>query len=230
MRHDIKYDPSYSLLTVTMEPDEKVRAEPGAMVAHSGVRMNTYTASGGGLFKGIGRMIAGESFFTNEFTAGNTGGWVSLAPPTPGDIHHIETSPADDPIYLQGGAYIASTHNLDLDSKFQGAKGLISGEGLFFLRAMSTEGPAHLWYGSYGAIEEIQVERGQDLVVDTGHLVGFHGNVSYRIGKSGGLKSLIAGGEGLVITLSGSGTAWIQTRAIDQFAEKLSPHMPSSKK
>ena len=95
---------------------------------------------------------------------------------------------------------------------------------------MATEGTAQLWYGSYGAVEEVEVERGRDLVVDTGHLVGFHGNVSYRIGKSGGLKSLIAGGEGLVITLSGSGTAWIQTRAIDQFAEKLVPHLPATKK
>ena len=70
----------------------------------------------------------------------------------------------------------------------------------------------------------------QELVVDTGHLVAFTSEVDYSIGKVGGLRALLAGGEGLVMKFKGSGHVWIQTRNLTSLAEKLIPYFPTSKK
>ncbi len=39
MRTSIEFDPSYSLLTVELDPGESIKAETGAMVAQAGVDM-----------------------------------------------------------------------------------------------------------------------------------------------------------------------------------------------
>ena len=72
MRTSIEFDPSYSLLTVELDPGESIKAETGAMVAQAGVNMKT-GMGGGGLFGGIRRMIGGESFFLNTFTGEGSG-------------------------------------------------------------------------------------------------------------------------------------------------------------
>ncbi len=41
MNTEIEFSPSYSLLTVRLDPGETVRAEPGAMVAQQEVEMQT---------------------------------------------------------------------------------------------------------------------------------------------------------------------------------------------
>ncbi len=49
------------------------------------------------------------------------------------------------------------------------------------------------------------------------------------IGKVGGLGSLIAGGEGLVMKFNGNGRVWIQTRTLNALMDKLAPFLPSTK-
>ena len=36
-------------------------------------------------------------------------------------------------LFIQGGSFLASDLNVELDTKFQGMRGLFSGENLFFL-------------------------------------------------------------------------------------------------
>ncbi len=75
----------------------------------------------------------------------------------------------------------------------------------------------------------MSVEMGRELVVDTGHVVAFTSDVEYSIGKVGGLGSLIAGGEGLVMKFRGSGHVWVQTRTLSSLMDKLVPFLPSTK-
>ena len=63
---------------------------------------------------------------------------------------------------------------------------------------------------SYGAIEKIEVTG--NYIVDTGHVVGWQGDLTYKIRRAGGWKSTLLSGEGLVLEFSGTGTLWIQTR------------------
>ncbi len=85
-----------------------------------------------------------------------------------------------------------------------------------------------VYYNSYGAIKQVPVEPGQELVVDTGHLVAFTDDVDYTIGKVGGMRSLIAGGEGLVMKFRGNGHVWVQTRNLASLADKLLPFLPKT--
>ena len=73
------------------------------------------------------------------------------------------------------------------------------------------------------------MDMGQELVVDTGHVVAFTDNVEYSVGKVGGIGSLIAGGEGLVLKFNGSGQVWVQTRTLAALMDKLVPFMPKVK-
>ena len=226
MRTQIEFDPSYSLLTIELEPGESIKAETGAMVAQAGVEMKT-GMGGGGLFGGIRRMMGGESFFMNTFTGAGAGGWVSLAPPSPGDIGYFDLGPGQN-LFIQSSSFLACTENVGTDSKFQGFRGFFSGEGLFFIRAFAEQGAGVVYYNSYGAIKRVAVTPDQELVVDTGHLVAFSDDVEYSIGKVGGIGSLIAGGEGLVMRFRGSGHVWVQSRNLASLADKLTPFLPKS--
>ena len=211
MNTEIEFSPSYSLLTVHLETDENVAAEPGAMVAKQGVELQT-ESSGAGIVGGFRRVLGGESFLVNRFTGGPEGGWVMLAPPAPGDIQERQLFPDLD-LFIQKGAFLAGCGPVELSSKFQGFRGVLSGEGLFFLRAYVDESPGTVFFHSYGALREIVLEPGRELVVDTGHLVAFTGGVDYSVRKvGGGIRSMIGSGEGLVMEMSGSGLVWVQTR------------------
>ena len=227
MKTAVEFDPSYAMLTVDLEPGEAIKAEPGAMVLQQGVEMKTGTGGGGGLFGGFKRMLGGESFFVNTFTAEASGGQVSLAPSSPGDIGDFDLHPGTN-LFVQSGSFLACTENVQTDTQFQGFKGLFSGESLFFIRVYSMEGMGTVYYNSYGAIKKIAVEPGRELVVDTGHLVAFTDDVDYSIGKVGGIRSFIAGGEGLVMKFRGNGDVWVQSRNLASLADKLVPFLPKT--
>ena len=227
MQTTIEFNPSYSLLTVQFTAGESIKAEPGAMVAQQGMDMKT-GMGGGGLFGGIKRMMGGESFFINTFTATSDESWMSLAPSTPGDILSFDVGPGRN-LFIQSSSFLACDANVETDANFQGLRGMFSGEGLFFLRAFSERGEGTVYVNSYGAIKQVAVEPGKELVVDTGHLVAFTDDVDYSIGKVGGIRSLIGGGEGLVMKFRGYGDVWIQSRNVKSLVETLAPFLPTPK-
>ena len=225
MQTNIEYAPSYALLTVELAAGESVKAEPGAMVAQQGVALKTGGGSGG-VFGGLRRMMGGESFVINTFTAERGGGQVHLAPAIPGDIGEFPLAPGRN-LFIQSGSFLACTENVQTDSQFQGFRGFFSGESLFFLRAYTEREAGTVFYNSYGAVKELPVTPGQELVVDTGHLVAFTDDVQYSIGKVGGLRSMLLGGEGLVMKFQGSGQVWVQTRSLAALAGKIIPFLPT---
>jgi len=217
-------------MTAKLGPGESIKVEPGAMVAQSnGLDMQTGMSGGGGVggfLKSMAKTaLGGESFWLNTFTAGSSGGWISMAPSTPGDISTFDIEPGRN-LFMQGGAFMACSPNVQYDTKFQGAKSLFSREGGFFLRAFSEGVSGQVFYCAYGAIKEIEVTPDAPIKVDNGHLVAFTEGVTYRAVASGGMKSSIFGGEGLVLKLSGSGKVWIQTRNMEALASKMIPFLP----
>lgn len=221
----MEFQPAYAMLTLSLAAGEAVRVEPGAMVAQENVTMET--KSSGGFFKGLKKMaFGGESFFLNTFTGGAGGGWISLAPSAPGDLAWFDVQPGRQ-LFIQSGSFMASASNVQTDTQFQGLKGAFSGESMFFIRAYTEDGmPGRVYYNSYGAIKAIPVQQGQTVTVDTGHVVAFEDTLQYQIGKVGGMKSFMFGGEGLVMNFSGQGTIWIQTRNLSGLASILIPFMP----
>lgn len=219
MHHEIILKPDYSMLKVGLQTGEAVSAESGAMVAMDG-GIKLETAVKGGLLKGLKRSVfGGESFFVNTFSAADGAGNVYLAPPVPGDLHHIELS--DETLYLQSGSYLASSPSIEVDSKWGGAKSFFGGEGLFMLQC---SGSGELWFSSFGAIHEVKVEG--SYIVDTGAIVAFDPSLQYNIKSVGGLKSLLFSGEGLVCEFSGVGRLYIQTRKPPSFISWIHPFRP----
>ena len=201
------------------------------MVAQSeGLEMKTGMGSGGGLGGFMKSMMksafGGESFFVNTYTAGPSGGWISLAPSSPGDIETFDMEPGQS-FYMQGGAFMASTINVDTSTKFQGAKSLFSREGAFFLRAEASDVPGKVFFTSYGAMKEIEVTPDKPIKIDNGHVVAFSEGLNYHISKVKGLGSFFFGGEGFTLDFHGSGSVWIQTRNIQSLANQLIPFLPT---
>ena len=221
--YEIEHSPSYASLRLDLQPEEKVIVEAGAMAAmDSCIQMKSKMR--GGFGKGLGRMVSGESLFLSEFTAKNQGGQLFISPGVPGDIQHYYLNGKG--LIIQSSGFVASGKNVDLETQFQGFKGFLSGESLFFLKAT---GVGDIWFSSYGAIMEINVT--ENYVVDTGYIVAFEESLNYQVEMIGGLsfknlKTGLFGGEGLVCRFRGEGRLWIQTRNLLSFLNFLHPFRP----
>jgi len=219
MNYEVLYRPSYSLVKISLKAGESIVAEAGAMVSKSdGISIETKMR--GGVFGALKRSVLGkESFFVNIFTA-EKDGEISFAPSLPGDIYSVELNGGT--IYAQSGAFIASSPEIEVNTKWGGAKTFFSKEGLFLLKLSGT---GTLFLSSYGAIDEITLGPGEKYIVDTGHMVSFEEGVSYKVKRVGGLKSTFFSGEGLVCELTGPGKITIQTRSQDAFLSWLLPYV-----
>jgi uncharacterized protein (TIGR00266 family) len=220
MNVELKHQPSFSLAVATLRPNEGIKVEPGAMVSFSaGITQETKVE--GGFFGGLKRMVGGESFFQNTYTAGAQGGEITLAPSLPGDMIVIDIGA--EGFMLQSGAYVASDLTVSFDTKWGGARGFFGGAGLLLLRV---SGQGQVLAGCYGALETRILEPGQKYNVDTGHIVGFDDSIQFQVRGSGGLKNTVFGGEGLICELTGPGRVLMQTRSEQAFLNWLIPQLP----
>lgn len=223
MKVEIINRPANSVGKVSLGPNESFISEAGAMVAMSGdTRVNTIThkrgSQGGGILKAMKRLLAGESFFVNEFTAGANGGDVYIAPNLSGDMTTLEIKPGETMI-VQGGSFMACDPKVNIDLNFGGLKNLFSGEGLFWIQVT---GEGQMVMNSFGAIYPIDIDG--EHIVDTGHIVAFPSTVNFKVVKAN--KSLIGsllGGEGLVCKFTGKGRIWCQSHNAAGFGKTLGP-------
>lgn len=218
----IRHQPAYSLAVVTLVANETIKVEPGAMVSHTD-GLTTETKAEGGLFGGLKRMVAGESFFQNTWKAPAQGGEITLAPSLPGDMITLQIGGSE--FLLRSGAYLSSEAGVSIDASWGGSKGFFGGGGLILLKV---SGSGKVIAATYGAIEERTLAPGQRYIVDTGHIVGFDASVQFSVQKSGGWKSTILGGEGLVCQLTGPGRVLMQSRSEQAFLGWLLPKLPKS--
>ena len=193
-----------------------------SMTTNIDTATNSGPKKGGGFFKGLKRaMLGGESFFQNLYTARGAGAHVNLAPKLCGSMVVHNVTPGED-LFVQGSSYVAAPDSVNIDTKFQGFKGLFSGESLFFLHATG-QGP--LLLNAFGAIEERELDG--ELIVDTGHLVAFTGGINYTVSKAaaGWIASFLSG-EGLVLRMQGRGKVWIQSRNPSEFGSAVGRVLP----
>ncbi len=207
--------PDFSFLTVRIPAGQTLRVEASAMAT-----MDTNLVMKTKFRGGLGRLLTGESMFINDFTAEGGPAEIGIAPGSPGDLDHVYLQ--NQTIYLQNTAYVASTPEVDIATKWQGlVKGFFSGESLFLIRCSGT---GDLWFNTFGGL--IQVDVAGDYVVDTGHIVAFTEGLDYSVGRIGGYKSLFFSGEGLVCRFQGHGRVWIQTRKLASFVSWVNPYRP----
>jgi len=221
MQVEVLYRPSYSLARVTLEKGEQIQVEAGAMVGMSPT-LEMETQASGGFLRSLSRSVFGqESFFLNTYTGKADGDNIALAPALPGDVAVIEMN--NDSLLVQSGSYLASSKGIEVETKWSGAKTFFGSEGLIMLRVRGT---GTLIVSSYGAIHPIDLEAGQEYIVDSGHLVTFEEQIGFKVKKVAGWKSTLFSGEGLVVELKGPGKLTLQSRSQDAFLSWLIPRIP----
>ncbi|EGW54232.1 TIGR00266 family protein [Candidatus Endoriftia persephone] len=237
--HDIDYQilgHDLQLVEVELDPGETVIAEAGAMTyLEQEISFETKMGDGsnpdqgifGKLFSAGKRMITGESLFTTHFTHSGSAGKrkVAFSAPFPGSVIPLNLAALGGKVICQKDAFLCAALGTKLGIAFTKklGSGLFGGEG-FILQSLEGDGTAFIQAG--GTVVEKQLN-GETLRVDTGCLVGFTEGIDYSIEMSGGLKSMLFGGEGIFLaTLSGSGTVWIQSLPFSRMADRILEHAP----
>lgn len=216
MKYNIQGEPM-PVVICHLEPGESMITERGSMVWMSAnMRMET---GAGGLGKALGRMFGGESLFQNTYTAEGGPGMIAFASSFPGAIRAVEITP-NMPVIAQKSAFLAATPGVELSVHFQkkAGAGFFGGEG-FILQKLEGDGLVFVHAG--GTLIRRQLN-GETLRVDTGCLVAFTDGIDYDVQLAGGLKSMLFGGEGLLLTtLKGSGTVWLQSLPFSRLAGRI---------
>jgi len=220
---ELTHKPSYTHVRVTLEDGESILAEPGAMVSHSPTISIETTTSRDGLLSSAKSMLGGESLLANEFTADGGEGIVTLAPPTPGDVHHHELDGTT--LYAVDGAFLAADPSIDIDSEFGGVKSLLAGASI---TPLALKGTGNVFIEAFGGIERVELDAGERYTVDNDHVVAWEGTVDFDAHRVGGLKSTLLSGEGIVMDFTGPGTVWYQTRGLEAFTSAIAQALPGT--
>ncbi len=204
------------LLTINFNEGESIKSESGAMRWMS-PNMKMSTTTNGGLGKLLGRALAGDTLMQNVYTCGKGDGYMAIATNLPGEIRAFEITAGNEMIFQKGG-YLCSTMGVDLSMHFRkklGA-GLFGGEG-FILQKVSGNGIAFAEFD--GFVKEIDLEKGEQIIVDTGNLAAMSATCSMDIKTVPGLKNMVFGGEGLFNTVvTGPGRVYLQSMPISSLA------------
>lgn len=221
--HDIDYKligDDMQAVIITLDPGEAVQAEAGAMMfMEDEITMDTGT--GGGVMKGIKRVLSGESFFITTFVnQSKKKKNLAFSAPFPGKILALNLKETGT-LLCQRDAYLCSAYGIDISVAFTkrlGA-GFFGGEG-FILQKLTGDGLAFIHAG--GTLLKKTLKNGERIRVDTGCIVAFEECVDYDIEFVGGLKTAFFGGEGLFFAaLSGPGTIYMQTLPFSRLADRV---------
>ena len=209
------------LIEFTLNRGEKVTAEAAAMVFMRGDIITETRMRKGGFLKSLkAAALGGESFFVNEFIAQEDGCTLGLTGNMLGDI---EVIPVTDEFIVQSGAFVGSSGDLTLDTKWQGFTKGIFGSNLFMLK---TVGTGDMFVNAWGGIIKKELQSGEKMILDNYQLVALSATADYRVTKHGSLKTTLFGGDALVIEIIGPGTVYLQTKNIMEFARALIPFLP----
>ena len=199
-----------------LKAGETVLTENGGMSwMDSGITMKTTT--NGGIMKGLGRALAGESIFMNTYTAEKDDVEIAFATCFPGEILEFDLKEGET-IIAQKRAFLCAENTVDISMHFRkkiGA-GFFGGEG-FIMQKMT--GPGKVFLEIDGSLVKKELQTGEKLKIDNGHLAAMTSKVDLNIETVKGVKNIVFGGEGLFLTtLEGPGTVWIQSMPVSKLA------------
>lgn len=164
--------------------------------------------------------------FQNVYTAQGGNGLIAFASSFPGSIKAFQIVPGQEMVF-QKSAFLAGEASVNLSVFFNkkfGA-GLFGGEG-FIMQRVSGQGIVFAEFD--GHVVEYDLQPGQQIVVDTGHLAAMTPSCNMEIRSVPGVKNMLFGGEGVFNTvITGPGRVWLQTMPISNVAGVLRPYMPS---
>ncbi|MGB0894248.1 MAG: TIGR00266 family protein [Parashewanella sp.] len=225
------------LVEVELDPQETVVAEAGAMTyleqdidfeAKMGDGSDPDEGVLGKLFSAGKRVLTGEGVFMTHFTNnGHQKRRVAFAAPYPGTILAIDLAQYGNELICQKDSFLAAALGTKVSQRFNrklGA-GFFGGEG-FILQSLQGDGMVFVHAGGTLIRKDLN---GETLRVDTGCIAAFTQGIEYDIQRSGSMKSMLFGGEGLFLaTLSGHGSVWLQSLPFSRMADRVIANAPSA--
>ncbi|MEI6132193.1 MAG: TIGR00266 family protein [Bacillota bacterium] len=210
-------------VSIKLNTNESIYTQSGGMAwMDDGITMQTNMQ--GGLMKGLGRMMSGDSLFMATFTASGPNQEIVISSTFPGSIIEIDLN--GNSIIAQKNGFLCAETTVALNAfltKSFGA-GLFGGEG-FVLQRLSGTGKVFLEVD--GSLTERTLAPGEKIKIDTGHIAAFEETCTYQAEMVKGFKNILFGGEGMFLaTLTGPGKVWLQTITIPGFAKVLIPFLP----
>jgi uncharacterized protein (TIGR00266 family) len=234
--HDVDYriiGDDIQLVEIELDPMETVIAEAGTMMyMDNQIRFETKMGDGSSpnqslmdkLLSAGSRVLTGESLFVTHFT--NDGGGkqrVAFAAPYPGKIVPVHLDELGGRLIVQKDAFLCAAKGTRISVTLNRriGSGLVGGEG-FILQKLEGDGRVFMHAGGTVIERKLNNER---LRIDTGCIVGYTPSIDFNIETTGGLRSMIFGGEGIFLaTLSGTGTVWLQSMPIRKLIQAISPY------
>lgn len=215
------------VLILEMEAGEKIVTERGGMSWMTpNIEMDTNMK--GGLMKGLGRALTGESVFLNTYTCQGGPGQFASSSSFPGNILAFDLAPGES-IIAQKGAFMCAeeTVTMSVHVRHKVGVGFFGGEGFLMQKI---EGPGKAFLEIDGSYVKYSLEAGQKLVIDPGHLAVQSPTIQTEIKMVKGLKNIALGGEGLLLAhIIGPGDVWLQSMTVSNLAMRLYQYMPKSK-
>lgn len=225
MRYEIKGSP-FPAAICYLDDGEQMITEGGGMSWMS-PNMVMDTTTNGGLGKALGRVLSHDKMFQNRYTCKGSNGMISFASCFPGDIRAIEVHPGEEYICAKS-SFLASTPGVEMSVYFRkklGA-GLFGGEG-FIMQKYTGEGLFFIEID--GSPIEYDLQPGEKILIDTGHLVMMSASCKMDIQTIKGIKNIFFGGEGLFNTVvEGPGKVILQTMPIYNLAASIAKYIPTS--
>lgn len=235
--HEIDYKiigDDIQLVEVELDPGETVIAEAGAMMyMDEGIAFETKMGDGsnpnegfmGKLLSAGSRLLTGESVFMTHFTNRGSGKQrVAFAAPYPGTVVPIDLAErTNNELIVQKDGFLCAALGTKISITFNKrlGSGLVGGEG-FIMQKLKGDGKAFIHAG--GTIVEKELNN-NILRVDTGCIVAYESQLDFDVARSGGLKSMVFGGEGLFLaTLKGTGKVWLQSMPIRKLIQAIAPY------
>ena len=198
-------------VTIKLNQGESIYTQSGGMTWMS-ENMEMSTNMKGGLFKGVGRMLSGDSIFMATYTAKKY----------PGEIIVLDLSDGREYV-CQKSAFLCAepSVNLSVTTNKSIKGGFFGGEG-FIMQEVKGRGKVFLEIDGSVVVKELN--HGEKLIVDTGHIAAYERSVKYDAKMVKGFKNMLFGGEGLFLTtLTGPGKVYLQTMTMPSFAERIMP-------
>jgi uncharacterized protein (TIGR00266 family) len=234
--HEIEYTITgndIQIVEIELDSGETVIAEAGAMLyMEDDITFETKMGDGsqpsqnfmGKLLMAGSRLLSGESLFLTHFTnKGSRSSKVAFSAPYPGTIIPLNLAQLkDNQVIAQRESFLCAALGTKMSVFFNKklGTGFFGGEG-FILEKLQGDGFAFIHAG--GTVIEKKLNN-ETLRVDTGCIIAFESSIKFSIQKSGSLRSMIFGGEGIFLaTLQGTGRVWIQSMPISKLIQVLSP-------
>ena len=241
--HEVDYKilgDGVQLVEIELDPQETVIAEAGAMVyMDEHIHFDTKMGDGskpnegflGKLVSAGSRIFTGESLFMTHFTHRGQGkAHVAFAGPYPGTVIAMDLKDHyNNEVIVQKDGFLCAAMgtkvSITLNRKI--GSGLLGGEG-FILQKLQGNGKAFVHAG--GTVIEKELNN-ETLKVDTGCVVAYESSLDFDIQASGGIKSMLFGGEGIFLaTLKGTGKVWLQSMPIRKLIQAIAPYSKNSRK